>query len=178
MMYRQRCQDAHCDELEKLANLAQFVLILHYDLRIHGSDCEASQNEWRRKLYGRQIATTIFESIEDLTSLCGRILKDSLKLVAPSETLESLRITLRDLKKFRTTYSTQLKEIRNNISAHRDHDALIQISTMNTMDISMILDLNENYILWLNELMSILDQTIVASFSCLSVGVKSSQPRQ
>lgn len=165
--YRRRCQEAQFAELENLANLAQFVLILQYDLRIHGSDFEATNRRWRRNLYARQIATTLFESIEDLTKLCGRALTGELVDFAPQDTLEKLQSTLRGLRSFRRSHSTTLKEIREVISAHRDHNAQTQITTMKNIDIDRILDLNADYILWLNDLLSIIDDTIVHSFADL-----------
>jgi hypothetical protein len=161
---RDRAHGAGFTELENLVNVAQFALILQYDLRIHGSDCEATRQNWRRNLYARQIATTIFESIEDLNSLCGKALKEYLPKLAPRETLVSLRSTLKGLSSFRKQHSLKLKEIRNIASAHREHDASKQISTMEAMDMETILNLNAEYILWLNELLEMIDETAVHSY--------------
>lgn len=109
-------------------NIAGFISIISYDLKIIGRDLTFAQSEWQKRYYARQACLIIYESVDSLFELLGKDFREltqkRLNIVELEEILKDIR---KDLNLFKTTYSKKLYEIRNVAIAHRDNDVMKQI---------------------------------------------------
>jgi hypothetical protein len=109
-------------------NIAGFINIISYDLKIIARDLTLAQTEWQKRHYARHACLIIYESIDSLFQLLGKDFRDltqnRLNIVELEEILTEIR---EDLKLFKTNYSKKLYEIRNVAVAHRNNEVLKQV---------------------------------------------------
>lgn len=109
-------------------NIAGFINIISYDLKIIARDLTLAQTEWQKRHYARHACLIIYESIDSLFQLLGKDFRDltqkRLNILELEEMLTEIR---EDLKLFKTNYSKKLYEIRNVAVAHRNNEVLKQV---------------------------------------------------
>lgn len=109
-------------------NIAGFINIISYDLKIIVRDLIFAQTEWQKRHYARQACLIIYESVDSLFELLGKDFKELTKnRLNISELEEILKDIRKDLNLFKTTNSKKLHEIRNVAIAHRDNEVLRQV---------------------------------------------------
>ena len=109
-------------------NIAGFINIISYDLKIIGRDLTFAQTEWQKRHYARQAYLIIYESVDSLFELLGKDFKDlTHNRLNISEFDEILKDIRKDLNLFKTTYKDKLYEIRNVAIAHRDIEVIKQV---------------------------------------------------
>lgn len=111
-----------------LWNIAGYINIISFDLKVIGRDLTFSQHEWQKRHYARQACLIIYESIDGLFELLGKEFKElTSKRLDISREQADLKEIRKDLNLFKETYSKKLVEIRNVAIAHRDNNVLKQI---------------------------------------------------
>jgi len=109
-------------------NIAGFINIISYDLKIIARDLTLAQTEWQKRHYARHACLIIYESIDSLFQLLGKDFRDltqnRLNILELEEMLTEIR---EDLKLFKKNYSKKLYEIRNVAVAHRNNEVLKQV---------------------------------------------------
>ncbi len=109
-------------------NIAGFINIISYDLKIIGRDLTFAQTEWQKRHYARQACLIMYESIDSLFELLGKDFKElTQNRLNISELNEVLKDIRKDLNLFKSTYKDKLYEIRNVAIAHRDNEVLKQV---------------------------------------------------
>ncbi len=112
-------------------NTACFVNVLSYDLKIIIRSMIYAQREWEKRVFARQAAVLVYESLNDLFDLLGKGLKEAVKKLADCQAFEDqLKLIRSDLNSFKQSHFNALKEIRNVAAAHRDQDALKLVQTI------------------------------------------------
>lgn len=118
-------------DIKLVWNIAGYINIISYDLKIITRDLTFSRNDWQKRFYARQASLIIYEAINDLFKLLGKdfveLTKNRLDI---SEFQDDLKNVRKDLNIFKETYSEKLETIRNVATAHRDKDVLKQIETI------------------------------------------------
>lgn len=110
-------------------NIAAYINIISYDLKIIGRDIAFARTDWQKRHYIRQACLIIHESIDDLFQLLGKEFNDLIKNRVDISTLNSELLDLRkDLNHYKSRYLKTLKEIRNVAIAHRDTEVLTQFN--------------------------------------------------
>ncbi len=118
-------------DLELLWNIAGYINIISYDIKIITRDLYLAKSEWQKRHYARQIYLIIYESLDDIFDLLGKdfvdLIKNRLDIAELQEELKNIRS---QMNKFKKKYSKGLKTIRNVSIAHRDKKALNQIKVI------------------------------------------------
>lgn len=116
------------NENKLIWNIAGFINIISYDLKIIGRDLTFAQTEWQKRHYARQACLIIYESVDSLFELLGKDFRDlTQNRLNISELEEILKDIRKDLNLFKATYKDKLYEIRNVAIAHRDNEVLRQV---------------------------------------------------
>jgi hypothetical protein len=109
---------------ERLLNAMQCWGLFFHDFAVLLEEFGRDQPAGRRKVFGRVLAVVIFEALDDMPHLLGRVLDVDMRAVGLSEDklapLERIRLELRGI---RARYKDELEELRLVVGAHRDHEA-------------------------------------------------------
>jgi hypothetical protein len=109
-------------------NVACFVNITSYDLKIIVKSMIFAKREWEKRLYARQACLLVYETLNDLFDLFGKDFRSIISRLTNKQIYESkLKVISNDLNVYKTSYFEQLKNIRNVSIAHRDKDTLQQL---------------------------------------------------
>jgi hypothetical protein len=112
-------------------NIAGFINIISFDLKVVGQDLMLAENEWQKRYYARQACLIIYESLNDFFDLLGKDFKMIVSAkICDSKVEEELLTIRKELNSFKSEHFNKLQEIRNIAIAHRDNDSMIQINTI------------------------------------------------
>ena len=78
-----------------------------------------------KSLYGRHLSMTLIEYLEDINFLIGKNLRESLEENNIHDFAQDLRSINKDFSKLKEKYNTELRNIRNEASAHKSKDAKV-----------------------------------------------------
>jgi hypothetical protein len=117
-----------------LWNVAGYVNIISYDLKICGQELTFATREWTKKYFARQTCLLIYESLNDLQELLGKQFRIEIdKLSNKDRLIESLNDISKRLNDFKKENNDRLKNIRNVSIAHRDQDSFEQIKIIDSI---------------------------------------------
>jgi hypothetical protein len=115
-------------------NIACFVNIASYDLKIIVKAMVFSKREWEKRLFARQAALLVYETMNDLFDLLGKDFRKIVSTLTDKSLFEhSLKEIIKDLNVYKSSYFDKLKKIRNVSIAHRDKDTLEQLKTIQSI---------------------------------------------
>ena len=130
------------EENREVFNLALFVLNVEYDVSALKMTYLEMFNPWYKKFAIRMLAVQLYEISEDFPQLLGTRFRQLIQQFDHQNRLENeLNQITGGINKFKNDHSTELKEIRNYIGAHRDHNGNTQLKLIEGMDSFLILDL-------------------------------------
>jgi hypothetical protein len=133
-------------------NIAGFINIISFDLKVVGQDLLLAENEWQKRYYARQACLIIYESINDFFDLLGKDFKEIISSKICNSTIEEELKTIRkQLNSFKIEHFDNLQVIRNTAIAHRDSDILKQINTIQNICWSDTIGLISSYDVILNQ---------------------------
>jgi hypothetical protein len=121
-------------DIKFLWNLAGFINIISYDIKVITRDLIIAQSNWQQQHYARQSCLLIYESINDLFELLGKDFKSGIAALGISETQIEIKQIRSDLNSFKDRYFIKLQNIRNMSIGHRDKDALKQLKSILQID--------------------------------------------
>jgi hypothetical protein len=125
----------HCDfnnftDNKLIWNLACYINIVSFDLKIVGENLFLCTNDWGKRYFARQSALIIYEALNDIFELCGKNFRNILGRFSTTDKLKAeLKNLTTELNGYKQKYFEDLKYIRNNCSAHREKDSIEQIAT-------------------------------------------------
>jgi hypothetical protein len=121
---------------EKIWNPCLFMDIALYDLINLIRDFSFERDEWRRKAIARQLALLIYEIGEDIPAVFGRDFIRSVDAIkVPAEIFDDFVIRKKAIVVIWNIHKEQLKNIRLVAAAHRHHDAIILLDTIDEIDL-------------------------------------------
>jgi hypothetical protein len=142
--------------VSSIYNISGFVNLISYDLKIISRDLSFSTKEWQKKLYARQAYLTIYESMDDILELCGNKLRIAIKDFHDFDDLIlQINNATSSLKLFNRKHESALKEIRNLVIAHRDHNTLKQLDYITTINWTASITLISEYDSIISEIASL-----------------------
>jgi hypothetical protein len=162
----QAVKDGYRGRLEpdeaRVFNAVQFWALFVHDFAVIVEELHRpGQTEQRRNVFGRVLATAIFEAFDDRSQLLGRVFADMRALgIKDSElaALEAIRVRLRAL---RARYEAELDVLRHVVSAHRDHDAEKQWAVMARQDSKRLRELAHTLTTWSADMLVALQPGVV-----------------
>lgn len=149
-------KDKGLNDLKVWANMAGFINIISYDLKVITRDMIVAKDEWQKRHYARQSCLIIYESINDLFELLGKDFKRLLRTIQNNDLQQKITKNRSDLNKFKDSYQKYLYIIRNTSIAHRDKEALKQLATIINIDWNKIFTITIEF----EEILQDLEKTI------------------
>ncbi|MDB5274594.1 MAG: hypothetical protein JWO58_2961 [Chitinophagaceae bacterium] len=117
-----------------ILNVAGFLNICTYDLKIIGKELTFSTDQWRKKYFARQACLIIYETMNDIPELIGTdFRKEISKLKNKDVLLDELKSINKEINQFKIDNKDRLKNIRNVSIAHRDRDIFEQIKIIDSI---------------------------------------------
>lgn len=142
-------------------NIAGFINIVSYDIKIIGKDLTFAESEYQKRLYCRIASLIIYEAINDIFELLGRDFNKLFTVkILNKEIEQQLKIIKQNLNQYKSTNFEKLKAIRNVAIAHRDIDLLKQIEQIENINWSEIIGLLTEFDKILNALGGTIQQII------------------
>jgi len=127
-------------------NAIQYCAIAHLDLSILLNQLLMAETDWRRKLFARILASTLFECIDDMPAVMARDFRSGITLLANKpevwEKIESVRKNLAD---FGRSHREILEQIRHSTFAHREQEADLQLEVIENLNVNLIYDLSMKF---------------------------------
>lgn len=117
-------------DIRFLWNLAGFINIISYDIKVITRDLIIAKSNWQKQHYARQSCLLIYESVNDIFELLGKDFKRGITKLGVSETQLEIKQVRSDLNVFKDKYYLKLQNVRNLSIGHRDKDALKQLKSI------------------------------------------------
>jgi hypothetical protein len=136
---RNEHRKARANELahrERILNVGLYVLLIDRDFSVLRTEMVSRLEPWRLKYIARQVATLVYESCDDLTSLLGKDFRQSLAAIdIKEEKFLLLNEICKQLNEFRkNNHNLLYNQIRNVVSAHRTQDSAEFLNAIETID--------------------------------------------
>lgn len=135
---RTRCEESQRADLYTylgLYNTGLFVALLNRDMATYSESIFFARSAWHRQFHARNLAVLLYETAEDLPQLLGKNYRSWLTDIELDKNwLDSLGTITTQLAQFKSNHSAFLKDVRNYVGAHREHDSLAQINMLESLN--------------------------------------------
>ena len=120
----------------RVYNVALYVLLIDRDLSILKTLMVSSFDPWLLRFASRQIALTLYEACDDLTTVLGKDFRDSLAAIELKEIdIKDFNTVCKRLNAFKNEHHQFLyHDIRNAVTAHRMQDSLKFLQAIEAID--------------------------------------------
>ena len=136
---RKKLQKYRVSEVLCVYDAAQFCIMFDADLSVLTRDMCCTSDWWQSRLYGRLLAMTMLECVEDVPSVLGKRFREALRgLVSDPVQHERISGITKRLSEFRKTNEAELREVRRIAAAHRDHNVNVQLQVIDTLDLKKL----------------------------------------
>jgi hypothetical protein len=136
-----RLDNSAPEEIKMFWNIAGFINIIEYDIKIISCDLAVADRDWKKRHYARQACLIIFESIDSLFELFGKDFKNSASQIEREDFIYEVKSFSARLREFKKRNYLQLKKVRNTSVAHRDKDSLAQFASIAQIDSQKMLNI-------------------------------------
>ena len=143
-----KLQIAKISKYDKFYNFSLYYAFVTQDISILWGNYNLTDSKAERNLYGRLLSMTIIEFLDDINGLLGKDLRQELESNGMSEYAITLNQINKTYARLKTKKNSELRQIRNNVAAHKTKIAkdLINLS-------------NEDYYTDLDDVTSIVIET-------------------
>ena len=129
-----------------LWNAIQYCSIADLDLSILIHQLMVAETDWRRKLYARMLAMTLFECVSDIPAIMAKDFRSGITSRAnKNDVWEGVESVRKDLANFGKKHKIILEEIRHIAIAHRDQRADLQLVVIKNIRVTMIWELSMEF---------------------------------
>jgi hypothetical protein len=119
-------------------NSFAFYRLSFLDIAVLFKSFLINTDEIEKKVYAKLLSLNIYEFLEDLPKIFGKEFGNSLFFLKNDKLIEDIKIIKKEIHKIKSENQDYLKEIRNSISAHKDHNTITQIAALETLNIEKI----------------------------------------
>jgi hypothetical protein len=129
-----RAAQLNANGMRTVFNVALYVLLLDDDLAHFTSDMVLAIGDRRRAFVAKHEAILLYEASEDLPQLLGKKFRAAVVgLGASADQQQRIGAISSDLSRFARQHREFLQQIRNALSAHRDHDTLGYVAALEVL---------------------------------------------
>lgn len=108
-----------------------------------------SEAEGKRNLYARVLTLSIVEFFEDIGQLLGKEYRSRISLLNNHEVfIKKLNLIAKHLNNLRSRHEKSLRQIRNAVIAHKEHNTIQQIKIIHELDLKSIGALSIDIMNW------------------------------
>lgn len=132
----------------ELSNLCQYIYLVSCDLDCLFEEMAVARSRWKKKLYARLVAMTIFECTNDFVFLLGKPFKEKLMKIRLANLDANRKSVHKEIVEFNKTHNVFLKRIRNSVIGHRDHNAEMQIDLIKSLKTDKLYRIGIRYFAW------------------------------
>lgn len=127
-------------EALRVAELQENMIALSLDVGCFARAMAEAPGEWDLRLFGRHLALTLYEGLDDLATLVPAATQEFVKTPTPeaAEARRRLRGLSKSLSALRRKYAADLEPVRNAAAAHRDHDMGAFHSAVDALDLGRL----------------------------------------
>ena len=123
-------------------NAMLFVLLLDLDLSVVLFDQAAEDDGPKKDVYSKALALLVWEGLDDVPSVLGKGFRLALsKLNAPADLASRIGEPVSQIAALKRAHSKVLNEIRDVAAAHRDHNAVVQLALLESLDHAKLRDI-------------------------------------
>lgn len=138
------------EDLVYVNNISQFCTLFNYDLSVLLHDLHFAKSEWKGRLYTRVIVLSIVEFFEDIGQLLGKKFRERISLINNQKVdIEKFNLIAKELNNMRLKHEKALRQIRNAVIAHKEHNTMRQIEIIGELDVGAINLLSIDIMRWL-----------------------------
>lgn len=121
--------------LAEVHNTGIYLVLFNFDLTVLMKLMLLERNESIRKVYAKQLALLIYEMFEDFSEIFGKNILEVIKgLPQKDKLMHDFKEIGQGLRNYKKVYEKELRNIRNIVVAHRDHDGNAQIQALSEID--------------------------------------------
>ena len=121
----------HARNSQTIFNVGLYVLLLDDDLACFTDDLVCAIDDRRRRFTAKHEAVPLYEAAQDLPQLLGKDFRSAIAALGADDTLtKRLNEASSGLHRFSNEHRSVLNDIRNVVAAHREHDALAYVRTL------------------------------------------------
>ena len=143
-------KEAFADNLT-IWNTLGHIQMASIEMKLYTKRLSADNDEWELQDTIKASYIAIYETSEKLIKNTGKIIK-FINSYFPSYDYSALKDAKKNLAKFREDNADELKNVRNNVAAHRDDDICNQLDTLEGLHLSDAIKLVIEYGNIINEL--------------------------
>lgn len=136
---------------DKLINLSIYSSLTNRDIYYLAEFYHFQRNKTRKNFFGRLLCMSIIEFLEDINFLLGKELTNELLSNDMKVFVDAIKKLNKEYSHIKKTYNKELREIRNNASAHKNKNAKLlqtfheEIPINNLTEIGYNIGRLENY---------------------------------
>ncbi len=108
---------------DEFYNVCLYSSIVSRDISILWNKYSLSENDAEKNLFGRLLSMSLIEFLDDINGLLGRNLRLELERNSMEKFVEELNLINKEFARVKKQHNTELREIRNNCSAHKTKKA-------------------------------------------------------
>lgn len=158
--------DLKRNEIFYVWNIIWFILLASLDLKIYTEFLVYAKKDYDKVALMKNIAILLFETIDDIPQIISKKYFDSCNILSiDNNTLIWLNKIIESISDYKERYWDSLREIRNNIWAHRWHEFLKQIDCWDSINFIKFLPIVLEYDNIINELGNNLEKIMKESIS-------------
>jgi len=135
---RARCEEAKRANSQAylgIYNAGLFVALLNRDMTTYNESIFLARSKWHRQFHARNLAVLLYETAEDLPQLLGKNYRACLTdLELGQDWLDALGEITSQIVQFKSSHSVFLKDVRNYVGAHREHNSIAQLTMLDSLD--------------------------------------------
>jgi hypothetical protein len=136
---RKKLEKYRISEVACLYEAAQFCIMFDADLSVLARDMCCTSDWWQSRLYGRLLAMTMLECVEDIPTVLGKRFRESLRtLVSNERQRQRISVITKSLSEFRKSNEAELRRVRQIAAAHRDHNVNVQLDVIEKLNIKKL----------------------------------------
>src|SRR5438874_7120926 len=163
---RKKLEKYRVSDVLCLYDAAQFCIMFDADLTVLARDMCCTSDWWQSRLYGRLLAMTIVECVEDIPAVFGKQFRKSLQSVVPDDTQrQRISASCKSLSEFRQRNDAELRYVRHAAAAHRDHNVNVQLEVIDKLDLNKLTTLASE----LNDLLGGLSRAMADIFMNINI---------
>lgn len=127
---------------KEIWNIMGYMCLSMFDITCLTQTIINEETKWKNILFTKKLILILYETQKDLPHLFGKKFRKIFdNIVNSKDYIKEMNSLLKPISVFTSEYEEYLKIARNTVSAHRDHDTVIQISMMKKMDPYIIIRL-------------------------------------
>lgn len=161
-IYRSGAYGSNIESLKWLGDFCLFTTFGLYDLWILQCDYEKSMKVYQQNYYARQTALLCFELLSDIPQNINEKYQNLLiEKITSAQINEKAKLIRKRFNQIRNERESELKDIRDYVTAHREHDVSKHIEVINKMNNKEIMDFALEYMKVIEELDVLLNDVIL-----------------